>query len=356
VSFSQSRLRAIHAVNAFIVTISSLHPDPCHAQSPQGTRRASRICSGFTLVELLVVIAIVGLLVGLLLPAVQMARESARRAQCQSNLHQVGLAVQMFEDVVHHLPCAAYGRPYNSLSPTLGSAFSKLLPYMEETALLSQYTWDYDWTAPQNQAAVNTPIAILRCPSSPGDDVQKGIRNASGGQFPDRTAAVSDFTAVYSWGFPLAIPADPIGYDIWGVSALSPVTERNVYRIPTRIRVTDGASYTLTFVERAASTDRWVSGQLVEHNPSTAADWAPWAGQGCVWILSYTDSGANWAPTGLGPCNVNCSNHQGIYAFHPGGANAMFLDGRVVFLSEEIEAEVLFALVTRSRGEIVEIP
>jgi len=323
--------------------------------SPQ-LRRYPGPRDGFTLIELLVVIGLIGLLAGLLLPAVQAAREAGRRTHCQSNLRQVGLAVHLFEDSQRSLPCAAYGKPYNELSPTIGSVFTKLLPYAEGLAIAAQYDWNHDWTAAENQLAVNTPVPILRCPSSPGGALQSGLRNSTGAKFPDRTAAVSDFTAVYSWGFPLAIPTDPVWRDIWGVSALSPLNEDNHYETPTRIRVLDGASQTLTFVERAASTDRWVSGQLVENSPSTAADWAPWAGQGCVWILSYTDGGKSWAPTGLGPCNVNCSNHQGLYAFHRGGANVLFLDGRVVLLHESIQAEVLFALVTRSREEIIELP
>ncbi|MEQ8667865.1 MAG: DUF1559 domain-containing protein [Pirellulales bacterium] len=311
---------------------------------------------GLTLIELLVVIGIVGMLAAVLLPAIQFAREAARGAQCQSNLRQIGLAVLLFEDVKKELPCATYGKPYNEMSPTIGSVFTKLLPYIEQTALNDQYDWSYDWTAPENQESVNTPIPLYRCPSSQSDDIQIGLRKSTGQSYPNRTAAVTDFTAVYSWGYPLAIPADPMSYDIWGVSALSPVDERNVYTIPTRIRVVDGASYTLTFVERAASTDRWVKGHLVEHGPSTAPDWAPWAGQGCVWILSYAEGGESWAPSGLGPCNVNCSNHQGLYAFHPGGANVLFLDGRVVFLREQVEADVLFAMVTRSRGERIDTP
>ena len=312
--------------------------------------------SAMTMIELLVVIGIIGMLIAILLPAVQSAREAARRSQCQSNLRQVGLAVLMFEDTYKQLPSAAYGKPYNDLSPAIGSIFTKLLPYMEGTAIAQQYDWNYDWTADENQVAVNVPISFLRCPSSPGADIQSGLRNSSGAHFPQRTAAVTDFTAVYSWGFPLAVPTEPVWYDIWGVSALSPLNEDGRFEIPTRIRVADGATHTLTFVERASSTDRWVSGLLTQSSPTTAADWAPWAGQGCVWILSYTDGGKNWAPTGLGPCNVNCSNHQGIYAFHPGGANVMFLDGRVVFLTEAVEPEMLFAMVTRSRNEVVQIP
>lgn len=353
----QSRSQAAPSAKNRIVKHFRWQLNPCRMRrTPHAVRMYFGKGAGFTLVELLVVIAIIGILVGLLLPAVQSAREAARRAQCQNNLRQIGLAVHSFEDAHKFLPSAAYGMPYDDRSPTVGSIFTKLLPHLEEVSLVEQYSWKFDWTAPENQRAVNTRVAVFRCPSSPGGDLQVGIRKFSGGSFPDRTAAVSDFTSVYSWGFPLAVPADPVWRDIWGVSALSPLSEENRFVVPRRVRVTDGASHTLTFVERAASTERWVGGQLVDRSPSTAADWAPWAGQGCVWILSYTDGGANWAPSGLGPCNVNCSNHQGVYAFHPGSAHALFLDGHVAALSESLEAEILFAMVTRSRGEMFAIP
>lgn len=316
---------------------------------------------GMSLVELLAVMAIISLLIGLLLPAVQSARESARRTQCKNHLHQLGLAVHMFESKLGVLPAAAYGTPYNTAGPR-GSIFTKLLPYLEQDSVDTVYDWKEDWFAPANQAATNQPVATFRCPSSVGRDVQKGLGSSpSVSDAPHLTAAVTDYTAVYSWGAPFAVPANPLTHDPWGVSALSPVHETSTgfftgkarFQPPKLANTTDGSTYTLTFVERAASTERWIKGTLRDNAPVTAKSWAPWAGQGCVWILSYVASGETWAPSGLGPCNVNCNNHQGIYAFHPGGAHAAFLDGAVHFLHEGIEPEVLYAMVTRSRGDHV---
>ncbi len=325
---------------------------------PGHSARAGR--AGFTLVELLTTVAIIGVLVALLLPAVQAARESARRASCTSNLRQVGLGVSLFEDPHKELPMAAYGRPYAKFpenpDDVIGSVFTKLLPFVEQQAAADQYDWSQDWFTAVNQPTVNTPVPIYRCASSPGESVQRGLRGPPPNDYPDRTAAVTDYTAVYSWGYPLAIPASPPSRDIWGTSALSPLHEDGHYSRPKLKYSTDGSSRTLTFVERADSMQRWVGGVVTDSAPGLAKEWAPWAGQGCVWILSYTDGGQNWAPSGLGDCNVNCSNHQGVYAFHTGGANVLFLDGRVAFLSEDTEAEVLFAYVTRSRGEMVEAP
>jgi prepilin-type N-terminal cleavage/methylation domain-containing protein/prepilin-type processing-associated H-X9-DG protein len=316
--------------------------------------------AGFTLIELLVVIAIIGLLIALLLPAIQAAREAARRASCKSNLRQLGLAILLFEDARKMFPSAAYGRPYAKFSDNphnyISSTFTKLLPFVEESVIAKQYNSNADWYDQSNQVVVNTEISLFRCPSSPGNSVQQGLRGPPPDDYPQRTAAVTDYAAVYSWGYPLVIPANPPWRDIWGTGALSPLGEDGNYRYPRRRMTTDGASRTLTIIERGDSVQRWVLGNVVEASPSTAASWAPWAGQGCIWLLSYAADGVNWAPTGIGPCNINCSNHQGVYAFHPGGANALFLDGRIGFLDEELSAEVLFSFVTRSRGEQIDLP
>jgi prepilin-type N-terminal cleavage/methylation domain-containing protein/prepilin-type processing-associated H-X9-DG protein len=144
-------------------------------------RRGRRSRRGFTIIELLVVIAIIAVLISLLLPAVQSAREAARRTQCKNNLHQHGLAIFNFESATRNMPTSGEGGDYSTpMNPSSGAAppfttfalysmQTAIAPYAEEQVLTVQYNYNYvynDARAPQNQTAAKTVIPWMLCPSN----------------------------------------------------------------------------------------------------------------------------------------------------------------------------------------------
>ena len=137
--------------------------------SASGNRTAPprAVAAGFTLVELLVVIAIIGLLVALLLPAVQSARDAARRIQCVNNLKQLGLAVFNYEGAAGAFPYGSYHTSNNAAN--LRTQFANwgilILPYIEEQALFDQYNMDLYNSHPDNRPVLRTPLSIQTCPA-----------------------------------------------------------------------------------------------------------------------------------------------------------------------------------------------
>src|SRR5210317_1846710 len=120
---------------------------------------------GFTLVELLVVIAIIGLLVARLLPADQAAREAARRASCQNNLKQIGIAVLNFESSMGHMPAGSTVPGTSIGGPYYSTWTIDILPYMEEQSLYDIWVKDEPLSGQANRILVQTPVTVYECPS-----------------------------------------------------------------------------------------------------------------------------------------------------------------------------------------------
>jgi prepilin-type N-terminal cleavage/methylation domain-containing protein/prepilin-type processing-associated H-X9-DG protein len=287
---------------------------------------------GFTLIELLVVIAIIAILVGLLLPAVQKVREAASRTKCQNNLKQIGLAMHNYEGANGKLPPRG-----TSLTPAHGWA-TMLLPYLEQSALASQIRRDVPWYDPANKDAIATQIPLLQCPATLNPNrTTTGVVN--GVTF---TAADTDY-AVCGGINPVVMQNGliPANTSRWGVFVLDVGTK--ITDIP------DGTSNTLMVGEIAGRQDEWHAG--TQFIPSTIkVDKGPWAAdQNIIEVRGHSYDGV----TMPGPCAVNCSNFMGVYSWHTGGANLLFCDGSVHFVTPSLSIYVLYALATPGAGDLM---
>jgi len=286
------------------------------------------------------VIAIIGILVALLLPAVQAAREAARRISCQNNMKQLGVAIHNYHDTHKSLPASRQG---------LHTWGVKLLPYIEQQSLYDSYRQDKSWTHNLNQPAVSTPVKTYRCPSTPGRSVMD--------RFGNKKSATTDYAPVTGTTSRLA----SMGL-IDRPSSYGGAIVNNGYHGLQGIL--DGTTFTLMFAEDAGRPRHYIVGGKAgpaNRNP----------GGGNLPVSGGRVRGAGWADTsngiplhgftwdGLsapGPCPVNCTNNNEAFAFHPTGLNIVMADGSVQFLSETISIRVYSALITRDGEETFERP
>jgi prepilin-type N-terminal cleavage/methylation domain-containing protein/prepilin-type processing-associated H-X9-DG protein len=305
----------------------------------------------FTLVELLVVIAIIGVLTALLLPAVQAARESARRAHCINNLKQLGLAVQQHHDAYGVLPPGWIQSPFTVPQGQVvegGHGFgSFVLPFIEQQSLAQAYRWDKRCQGPDNQTVATTQLEVMQCPSAEPDRWVTAEEDPLANYVDGNRGACGDYAGIRDVDTRLVEMGlvDPAA-DNFGILTRVP----DLQPFLTRLRdITDGTSQTILLTECAGRPALWRAGALVEGNYSPGGAWIGGT-------LTFTQGSSHDGTTKPGPCAINCTNVREAYGFHPGGVNAVFGDGSYHFLSAAIDMRLFARLATRAGEEVGAIP
>jgi len=316
----------------------------------------------FTLVELLVVIAIIGILVALLLPAVQAAREAARRMSCSNNLKQITLALHNYESSLRTFPPGGLGFPF------VWSAHAHLLPYAEQENLEGLLNYNvpplnafnfgaYDPVAVgQNDDAAKNRLPLLLCPSDkdavPGSDYGGISYPASAGSGVNGSGAADDGAIANADGI---------------IFSRSKISFRDVL---------DGTSNTVAFGEHLLGDGQAAAPPAGDYRhrvivlptgtQTTPAACTPaaapaWSGQrGAIWVNGHlADTMYNhwYAPNS----KVDPDCHNGFHNFalvsarsrHPGGVQISLVDGSVRFVSDTIDMTIWRAIATRAGGEVV---
>ena len=361
---------------------------------------------GFTLIELLVVIAIIAVLVAILLPAVQQAREAARRSTCKNNLKQMGLALHNYESAYKRFPSGGEGTDWTGTqsSPLVNtgvtkngtgfdphSTFTAMLPYFDQAPVYNsmdlrlQYNASGTGAAASNRAAAQTKIAGLLCPSN-----GVYVDDPQGYGQTDYMPTVYTDIAILS--------TDPGTSVTVGRRNASSATARNSRRDGTLALggtamglMTDGTSNTVAIIEDAGKqymittpggvTSKYAlppttpapqdgCAEATSTPPTTPGGnfrcpnrWAdPDSGsgvsgpQGGTFRLINNNNRPTGGPTGCLWTTNNCGPNDEPYSFHTGGVQAMFADGAVRFLSENMDSVVVAKLIARADGEQVDLP
>jgi prepilin-type N-terminal cleavage/methylation domain-containing protein/prepilin-type processing-associated H-X9-DG protein len=345
---------------------------------------------GFTLIELLVVIAIIAVLIALLMPAVQSAREAARRSQCVNNLKQIGLGLHNYESSSGSFPIAGQGSMYSGvpIPDTMyvdGTGFhARILPYIENTAAYNAINFsfpDYNHISGVNYTGYSTVVSTFICPSAQrqptGGRDAKGDPNAApfenaGPGYGVNDYACTTYVDIDSQGLTGQIGSTPITPYRNRASRVEGLLHHPATKLS---EVTDGMSNTIMVIEDAGRDARYVSERPESYvsplEPNVARPVPP--GQRRAWRWGEPNGGGlgvsgvinnKWRPMfaqgpypqpgdpAFGTTN-QAGGNQEPFSYHPGGVNTLFGDGSVRFLKDSLNVLVLRRIISLNGGEVV---
>ncbi len=293
--------------------------------------------TGFTLIELLVVFAIVGVLVGMTLPAVQSARESARRVSCQNNLKQIGLAIHNYHSAFNHFPTVNANQTLNG-----GSIFTAILPMIEQASAFERYDFALPNSDPKNVAVTGQRIPFFLCPTSPmRREVPSCI--ADSGRAPGNYGASigsKDYDPYWSY---YGLPAPTLN----GAIVYSDTRERR-----TAFRdFFDGSAHTFMIGETAYNLPdyKFTSGECIGSSRFSFTYWGnPYPGSTGI-TTQYAFNPKDQPNDGI----YDSGWVKSFRSDHIGGLQFLLSDGSVRFFTDSLAVSIVDAFATRNGREVI---